>query len=138
MCLILYLRLMLDEYIKELEEDLKINELNLKDYQLRLPAIKHKWTGRMIRLKSHINQLKKQKDRIKSDIMSEIDHTSAVKLTQPVIAATADKHSKIQDINKQIQDAELLVELLERSEKTLSSCSYDISNIIKIMQLETT
>jgi cell fate (sporulation/competence/biofilm development) regulator YlbF (YheA/YmcA/DUF963 family) len=129
---------MLDEYIKELEEDLKINELNLKDYQLRLPAIKHKWTGRMIRLKSHINQLKKQKDRIKSDIMSEIDHTSAVKLTQPVIAATADKHSKIQDINKQIQDAELLVELLERSEKTLSSCSYDISNIIKIMQLETT
>ena len=129
---------MLDEYIKELEEDLKINELNLKDYQLRLPAIKHKWTGRMIRLKSHINQLKKQKDKIKSDIMSEIDHTSAVKLTQPVIAATADKHSKIQDINKQIQDAELLVELLERSEKTLSSCSYDISNIIKIMQLETT
>ena len=129
---------MLDEYIKELEEDLKINELNLNDYQLRLPAIKHKWTGRMIRLKSHINQLKKQKDKIKSDIMSEIDHTSAVKLTQPVIAATADKHSKIQDINKQIQDAELLVELLERSEKTLSSCSYDISNIIKIMQLETT
>jgi len=129
---------MLEEYIKELEEDLKINELNLKDYQLRLPAIKHKWTGRMIRLKSHINQLKKQKERVKADIMSEIDHTSAVKLTQLVIAATADKHSKIQDINKQIQDTELLVELLERSEKTLSSCSYDISNIIKIMQLETT
>jgi len=129
---------MLEEYIKELEEDLKINELNLKDYQLRLPAIKHKWTGRMIRLKSHINQLKKQKDRVKADIMSEIDHTSSVKLTQPVVSATAEKHSKIQDINRQIQDAELLVELLERSEKTLSSCSYDISNIIKIMQLETT
>jgi len=129
---------MLEEYIKELEEDLKINELNLKDYQLRLPAIKHKWTGRMIRMKSHINQLKKQKDKVKADIMTEIDHTSNVKLTQPVIAATADKHSRIQDINKQIQDAELLVELLERSEKTLSSCSYDISNIIKIMQLETT
>ena len=70
--------------------------------------------------------------------MSEIDHTSVVKLTQPVVAATADKHSKIQDINKQIQEAELVIELLERSEKTLSSCSYDISNIIKIMQLEIT
>ena len=129
---------MLEEYIKELEEDLQINELNLKDYQLRLPAIKHKWTGRCIRLKSHINQLKKQKEKVKADIMSEIDHTSVVKLTQPVVAATADKHSKIQDINKQIQEAELVVELLERSEKTLSSCSYDISNIIKIMQLEIT
>jgi len=129
---------MLEEYIKELEEDLKINELNLKDYQLRLPAIKHKWTGRCIRLKSQINSLKKQRDKVKSDIMSEIDHTSNVKLTQPIIAATADKHSRIQDINLKIQDAELIVELLERSEKTLSSCSYDISNIIKIMQLETT
>jgi cell fate (sporulation/competence/biofilm development) regulator YlbF (YheA/YmcA/DUF963 family) len=129
---------MLDEYIKELEEDLRINELNLKDYQLRLPAIKHKWTGRCIRLKSSINQLKKQKEKIKADIMSEIDHTSNVKLTQPVIAATADKHSRIQEINQKIQEAELVVELLERSEKTLSSCSYDISNIIKIMQLETT
>jgi hypothetical protein len=129
---------MLEDYIKELEEDLKINELNLKDYQLRLPALKHKWTGRMIRLKSQINNLKKQRDRVKADIMSEIDHTSAVKLTQPVIAATADKHSRIQDINKQIQDAELLVELLERSEKTLSSCSYDIKNLIEIMKLEIT
>ena len=92
----------------------------------------------MIRLKSQINQLKKQKDKIKADIMSEIDHTSNVKLTQPVISATADKHSRIQDINLKIQEAELVVELLERSEKTLSSCSYDISNIIKIMQLEMT
>jgi cell fate (sporulation/competence/biofilm development) regulator YlbF (YheA/YmcA/DUF963 family) len=129
---------MLEEYITELEEDLKINELNLKDYQLRLPAIKHKWTGRCIRLKSQIHLLKKQRDRVKADIMSEIDHTSTVKLTQPVIAATADRHSRIQEINQKIQEAELIVELLERSEKTLSSCSYDISNIIKIMQLETT
>ena len=129
---------MLEEYIKELEEDLKINELNLKDYQLRLPALKHKWTGRMIRLKSQINNFKKQRDKVKADIMSEIDHTSSVKLTQPVIAATADKHSRVQDINRQIQDAELLVELLERSEKTLSSCSYDIKNLIEIMKLEIT
>ena len=129
---------MLEEYIKELEEDLKINELNLKDYQLRLPAIKHKWTGRMIRLKMQVNQLKKQKEKIKADIMSEIDHTSNVKLTQPVISATADKHSRIQEINVKIQESELLIELLERSEKTLSSCSFDLSNIIKIMQLEIT
>lgn len=129
---------MLEEYIKELEEDLRINELNLKDYQLRLPAIKHKWAGRCIRLKSHIIQLKKQRDTIKSDVMSEIDHTSNVKLTQPVISATAEKHSKVQDVLRRIQEAELLVELLEKSEKTLSSCSFDIKNLIEIMKLETT
>lgn len=129
---------MLEEYIKELEQDLRIDELNLKDYQLRLPAIKHKWAGRCIRLKAQVIQFKKQKERIKADIMSEIDHTSAVKLTQPVISNTADKHSRVQEINLKIQEAELIIELLEKSEKTLSSCSFDISNIIKIMQLETT
>lgn len=129
---------MLEEYIKELSEDLKIDELNLKDYQLRLPALKHKWAGRCIRLKANILLLKKQREKAKNDVMSEIDHTSAVKLTHPVIAATAEKHSKVQDITRQIQDAEILVELLEKSEKTLSSCSFDIKNIIEIMKLEIT
>lgn len=129
---------MLEDYIKELEADLIINELNLKDCQLRLPAIKHKWTGRLIRQKLLINQLKKQRDQIKADIMAEIDHTSSVKLTTPVIAATADRHSKVIDLNRQIQEAELIVELLEKSEKTLSSCSFDIKNIIEIMKLEIT
>jgi hypothetical protein len=45
--------------------------------------------------------------------------------------------SKIQEINKQIQEAELMVELLERTEKTLSSCTYDVKNIIEIIKLET-
>jgi hypothetical protein len=129
---------MLEEYIKELEDDLKINELNLKDYQLRLPAIKHKWAGRCIRLKSFILQLKQQRDATKTDIMQEIDRTSTVKLTQPVIASTAEKHSRIQEINRKIYETELLIELLEKSEKTLSSCSFDIKNLIEIMKLETT
>jgi Recombination, repair and ssDNA binding protein UvsY len=128
---------MLEDYIKELEIDLQINELNLKDYQLRLPAVKHKWAGRCIRLKTQINLLKKQKDKIKLDIMSEIEHTSNVKLTQPTISATADRHSRIQDINRQIQEAELIVELLEKAEKTLNSCTYDVKNVIEIIKLET-
>jgi len=129
---------MLEEYIKELENDLKIDELNLKDYQLRLPAIKHKWAGRQIRLKASINALKKQKDRVRADIMLEIESASTVKLTQPTIISTAERHSSIQDINRQIQEAELLVELLEKAEKTLSSCTYDVKNIIDIMKLEIT
>lgn len=129
---------MLDEYIKELSEDLKIDELNLKDYQLKLPAIKHKWAGRYIRLKSQVLLLKKQREKVKHDIMSEIDHTSAVKLTQPVISSTAERHSRVQEFNKQIQETELIIELLEKAEKTLSSCTYDVKNIIEIMKLELT
>jgi len=129
---------MLEEIIKELEEDLKINELNLKDYQLRLPAIKHKWSGRLIRLRMNVLSLKKQRDTAKNEIMSEINNTSPVKLTQPVISSTADRHSRIQEFNTKIQEAELIIELLEKSEKTLSSATFDIKNLIEIMKLEMT
>jgi hypothetical protein len=129
---------MLEEIIKELEEDLKINELNLKDYQLRLPAIKHKWAGRLIRMRMNVNVLKRQREIAKNDIMSEINNTSPVKLTQPVISSTADRHSKIQDLNTKIQETDLIIELLEKSEKTLSSTTFDIKNLIEIMKLEMT
>jgi len=129
---------MLEEIIKELEEDLKINELNLKDYQLRLPAIKHKWAGRLIRTRMNINSLKKQRDAVKNDVMSEIKATSPVQLSVPVISSTADKHSKIQEYTNKIQEAELLVELLEKSEKILGSTTFDIKNLIEIMKLEMT
>jgi hypothetical protein len=129
---------MLEEIIKELEEDLKINELNLKDYQLRLPAIKHKWAGRLIRLRMSVNLLKKQRENAKNDIMSEINNTSPVKLTQPVISSTADRHSRIQELTIKIQETELIIELLEKSEKTLSSTTFDIKNLIEIMKLEMT
>jgi hypothetical protein len=128
---------MLEEYIKELEQDLKIDELNLKDYQLRLPAIKHKWAGRLIRLKSSVYSFKKQKETVKTEIMAEINATSPVKLTQPVIAATAERHSKIQEISEKIKEYELLIELLEKAEKTLSSCTFDVKNVIEIIKMET-
>jgi hypothetical protein len=129
---------MLDDYIKELEMDLKIDELNLRDYQLRLPAIKHKWSGRLIRHKSTLNHLKKERDTIKMSVMKEIDNTSPVKLTQPVISSTADRHSRIQEFNTKIQETELIIELLEKTEKTLHSCTYDIKNVVEIMKLEMT
>ena len=87
---------MLEDYIKELEQDLRIDDLNLKDYQMRLPSIKHKWSGRLIRLKSTIYSLRKQKETTKTSIMAEIDATSPVKLTSPVISSNAERHSRVQ------------------------------------------
>ena len=129
---------MLEDYIKELEQDLKIDELHLKDYQLRLPALKHKWSGRLIRLKSSLQRDRKEKETLKNDIISEINATSPIKLTQPALASTADRHSKIQAFNDKIKETELLIDLLEKSEKILSSMTFDIKNVIEIMRLELT
>jgi len=130
--------MLLEDYIKELESDLKIDELVLKEYQLKLPGIKHKWAGRLIRHKMEINELRKKREQLKKSLVDKIQEQSPVKLALPVIERTAEKHSEVVEIDSKIKELELIVELLEKSEKTLSSASYDIKNLVDIIKLETT
>jgi len=129
---------MLEEYIKELESDLKIDELNLKDYQLRLPAIKHKWAGRSIRLKLEIINDTRESDNLKKLLVEEIQKNAPVKLSLPAINSAVEKHTEYKNLLHNITQKKLIVELLEKTEKTLSSTTYDIKNLIEIIKLETT
>lgn len=128
----------LEDYITELENDLKFDELNLKDYQQRLPGIKHKWAGRCIRHKLELITLKKNRDKLKRAIVDKINEMSPVKLTAPVAERTAENSNELTEADARIKEIELVIELLEKSEKTLNSTSYDIKNLIDIMKLETT
>ena len=130
--------MLLEEYIKELENDLKISELELKDYQLRLPGVKHKWAGRCIRHKLELNELRRKRDTLKKTLVEKIQEQSPVKLNLPVAERTVERHSELVEMDNNIKQLELIVELLEKSEKTLSATSYDLKNIIDIIKLETT
>ena len=52
-----------EKYKSELDEDMKINELNLKEAQLMLPGRKHKWAFRLIQQKRDLSKLKLLKKR---------------------------------------------------------------------------
>lgn len=129
---------MLEDYIKELEDDLKINELNLKDYQLRLPSIKHKWAGRLIRLKLELANNIKEYDSLKKTLIEEVQKSSPVKLSTPSILQMIETQSECREFYKKIEEKKLVIELLEKAEKTLSSTTYDIKNLVEIIKLETT
>lgn len=129
---------MLEEYIKELEEDLKINELNLKDYQLRLPAIKHKWSGRYIRLKLELAQENKRFDKLKKMLAEEVEKAAPVKLSAASINQMIENHDTYKDFRAKVEEKKLVIELLEKAEKTLNSATYDIKNLVEIMKLEMT
>ena len=129
---------MLDEYIVELENDLKIDELNLKDYQLRLPAIKHKWVGRCIRKKLELSQLIKKLEDIKTTLITQIQADAPVKLSTGVISQKLDTHDIILKYKAQIEENKLIIELLEKTEKTFNSATFDIKNLVEIMKLELT
>lgn len=129
---------MIAQYIKELEEDLKIDDLDLKNYTMKLPGIKHKWAGRCIRHKIELNDLKLEKDKRKKQLIKQINETASVKLSAPAIERVIEDSDETKALNKKIKDLELVIELLEKAEKTLASASYDIKNLIEIIKLETT
>jgi len=128
----------LNEYIKELENDLKIDELYLKDYTLKLPGIKHKWAGRCIRHKSELYDIKNQKDKLKKALKERILENSAVKPSLPVLDKLVENADELKEFDRRINELALVVELLEKTEKTLSSASFDLKNLIDIIKLETT
>jgi hypothetical protein len=109
----------LEDYITELENDLKFDELSLKDYQQRLPGIKHKWAGRCIRHKLELITLKKNKDKLKRAIVDKINEMSPVKLTAPVAERTAENSNELTEADARIKEIELVIELLEKSRERI-------------------
>ena len=126
----------LDQYIDEIEKDLQINEFNLKDSSMKTPARKHYWVSKLIRHKKNLLSLRQQRDSIKRDVVQKIIEESPVKVTVPVAEKASYQHEKMKEISNKINDEELVVEFLEKTEKTFSAVGFDIKNIIEIMKME--
>lgn len=128
---------LLDQYIDEIEKDLQINEFNLKDSSMKTPARKHYWVSKLIRHKRNLLSLRQQRDIIKKEVVKKIITESPVKVTVPVAEKASYRHDKMVEISQKINEEELIIEFLEKTEKTFTSMTYDISNIIKVIQIET-
>ena len=127
---------LLDQYIDEIEKDLQINEFNLKDSSMKTPARKHYWVSKLIRHKKNLLILRKQRDIIKREVTEKLIEESPVKITLPVAEKASYKHEKMKEVSEKINEEELIIEFLEKTEKTFSAVGFDIKNIIEIMKME--
>lgn len=127
---------LLEKYIKEIAEDLKIDEFNIKDVQMRTPSRKHFWVARLINHKIDLEKLKKKKKSIMKSLIKIAEDNSPVTLSKLNLERSIEETNEIQDINEKIRENELIIELLEKTEKTFSSLTYDIKNCVEIMKAE--
>lgn len=127
---------LLDQYIDEIEKDLQINEFNLKDSSMKTPARKHYWVSKLIRHKKNLLNLRQKRDVIKKDVVQKIIEESPVKVTIPVAEKASYRHEKVKELSDQISNEELIIEFLEKTERTFSALGFDIKNIIEIMKME--
>ena len=128
----------LDKYMEEIVQDTNVDNFNILDVQMRLPAIKHKWVGRLMRHKFEVKELRKQKERVIRELTNKLVSESPVKIAEPVAEKKVSKVDSVLKIDAEIKEAYLLIEYLEKVEKIFSSMTFDIKNVTEIMKLETT
>jgi len=127
-----------EQYHDQIQQQINVTEFNMKDIQLGLPASRHYWVSRLMFHKQEIIKLKKLRKQAKQKVIAKMSEASPVTLTMKTADISADEHPVVQKIDEQITENELLVEYLGKVESNFRSVSYDIGNIIKIVQLETT
>jgi len=128
---------LVEKYVKELEQDVIIDELNLKEAALMLPAKKAKWVSRLMIEKNNYNDLYKKKDEVVKRVVEEIRVESGVRLTAPTLERAAEKHPDVIKINEDIAIHKNVIDFLERVEKTMQSIGFDIKNLIELIKMET-
>lgn len=127
----------IDQYKKEIEPELHVDEFNIKDVAMKTPGRKHFWVCKLIQHKKALINLKSERYKLKKEIAKLIQTQSPVKVTTPVAEKSAYQHEKMIDMQNSIDDQELIIEFLEKTEKVFTSLSFDIKNIIEIMKMET-
>jgi hypothetical protein len=127
---------LLKQYIEELNRDLIINDLNVKEVQMRLPARKHFWIGRSINAKIELAKLEKKEKQMREEIFARISATSPIAMSHSQVNIAVNNTAEMSRIMEQIKEYKYIVEYLEKIEKVFSQMTFDIGNIIKIIQLE--
>lgn len=127
---------MIDKYTAELNDDIKIDYVNVRDVQMKLPAIKHKWVARLINHKIERDNTKKKIIEAREIIIRKLEKEAKTVLSRPTLEKAANDHEAILKLRKNVDDIDMIIEYLEKVEKILSSTTFDIKNLVEIMKLE--
>jgi hypothetical protein len=127
-----------ERYHQEITKLVSVDEFNMKQVQLDLPANRHYWVGRLIFHKSELIKVNKIKKQAIEKVIERLQDNSPVLLSRKTLEDSAEKHPVIQKINEQITEHEILIDYLSKIESNFRSISYDIKNLIEIIRLETT
>lgn len=127
-----------EKYYNEIKQQICVNEFNMKEVQMGLPAARHYWVARLMHHKRESNKLKNLRKQAKVKILEKLENESPAQLTTKALDVAVESHSIIQNIDDKIAENEILIEFLTKTESNFRSVSYDISNLIKIIELETT
>ncbi len=128
----------LSKYLEELKNDTILDQLNLEEMQLKLPAIKAKYLKYLFTHKEEMVNLEELEKKAIIEISEKIEKEAEVKLSKITIENTAKNHELIRKIIINIKKEHLYIELIEKALNIITSMSYDIKNLLELKKLEIT
>lgn len=127
-----------NKYKAEIEEELDLSDFNIKDVQMRMPSVKHKWVARLIEVKIELNKLKNLKKEAIKVVAEQNRTTNVAIMSEQALARQAESHDTVKKILTKIDECDLLIEYLEGVVRVCNSTTYDIKNLVDIKKLELT
>ena len=127
---------LLRKYINEIGQDLVLDDFNLKEAQMRLPARKHFWVARLMEAKIKRNSLFRNKKKLKKEVVKKVILDSPVRISQSAAESAAERHESISKLNESISEQDYIIEYLEKVEKIMGHMHWEIKNIIDINKME--
>ena len=127
---------LLKKYIEDINKDLYLDDFNLKEVQMRLPARKHFWVARLIEAKIKRNTLFAKKKKLKKDLVKKVIQDSPVRINQTAAETAAERYDSVVSINNSIKEEDTIIEYLEKVEKIMSMMHWEIKNIVDINRME--
>lgn len=128
----------LEKYQKEIAEFLKFDELNMKDVQMSLPSVRHYWVGRLMFHKQRIKKLERGKKVVYQSLKEKVENSSPVHIKNVEMNKAIVSHEAYLKIEEEIANEEIIVEFLTKVELNFRDTQYGLSNLVKIIALETT
>ena len=127
---------LLKKFIEDVGKDLVLDDFNLKEAQMRLPARKHFWVARLMEAKIKRGELLTKKKTLKKTLTKGVIETSPVKISQAAAESAAERHDAVQELTSKIYECNMIIEYLEKVEKVMGQMGFDIKNIIDVQKME--
>ena len=129
---------LIEKYNEDIKKYVTVDEFNMKQIQMDLPATRHYWVGRLMFHKQEILKLKKLRKEAVKKVSDRIQSESPVGISERSLEQATNSHPILSKIDSQIAEHDLIVEYLGKIEANFRSISFDIKNLIEIVKLETT
>lgn len=125
----------LSNYISEFNEDVKLNEYNLREKSLLCSSIWAKWISYLFLEKENLQRIIDAKQKI---IKSKLDNSkikdSILRLkNEDTIANNDENIQKLNVLSKNTQDC---IDYIERSLNVLNSFGFNVKNAIDVLKME--